>query len=93
MNRNRFQRHFAELCAVCSGLETEVNYLYGMSPFSARDVEFREMPATAEDIRDALTSCSRERSQGVNNLPFELYIHMPDLFGTNSSRMEKYPDL
>ncbi|XP_014785363.1 uncharacterized protein LOC106880069 [Octopus bimaculoides] len=38
------------------------------------------MPITAEDIWDAMSSCTRERSLGFDGRPFVLYLHMPDLF-------------
>ncbi|WP_347046857.1 hypothetical protein, partial [Escherichia coli] len=98
-----FQRHFADLYGARGGQEAEVNftsYLDGMPRLSARDVEFCEMPITAKDIREALTSCTRERSPGLDGLPFELYIYMPDLFGEllrdvycNWQQNGEYPNL
>lgn len=48
---------------------------------SARDVTFYKIPITAEDKRDALASFTGEQSLGPGVLPFELYIHMPNLLG------------
>lgn len=36
---------------------------------------------TAIDVRDAMSSCTREKSPGMDDPAFELYLHLPDLFG------------
>lgn len=49
------------------------DFLAGDPRRSAREAEYSEGPITSE--------CSMERSPGLNGLPCEFYICMPDLFG------------
>jgi hypothetical protein len=80
-----FQRHFAELFGARGVAEGEgvnfTTYLDGMPRLSDMDAEFCEMPITAEEIRNAMTGCAREKSPGLDGLPYEFYYHLPDLFG------------
>lgn len=49
--------------------------------FSARDVEFCKKLTTAEEVQEAMTGWTMERSLGPDGLLYELYCQMPDLFG------------
>lgn len=78
-----FLRNFAEIYGAGCGPEVKVNFtshLDGMPRLSARDEEFCEMPITTKNICDLLASCTRKRSSRLDDLLFELYIHMSDSF-------------
>lgn len=68
-----FQWYFFELCS--SGTVVDfTSYVSDMPRFSKRNAKFCEMPITAEDIRDAMKGCTREKSLRRDGLPFELYL-------------------
>lgn len=56
------------------------SYIDGILRLSARDEEFCKLPITARDIRDVMTSYTNEKSTDPDGLPFEFYLHIPDLF-------------
>lgn len=38
------------------------------------------MLITAEDMWDAMTSCTRKKSSELDDLPFQFYLHIPYFF-------------
>ncbi len=81
-----FQQHFAQLFGASGERPSETAldfsaYLNGLPRLSAVDAESCEKPITADEIRMAVSGCAKNKSPGLDGLPYELYTNMPDLFG------------
>lgn len=72
-----YPRHFARLYKEPGSQEVQVSFSFYLS---AKDVKFREIPISAENILNSLASYTRKRSLGLVGLHFELYIHLSVFF-------------
>lgn len=56
-------------------------YPEGVYGISVRDTVFWEMSITGEDTWEEMTCCSRWKSSQLDDQPYELNLHLRDLFG------------
>lgn len=84
-----FQQYFAQLLGTKNRLDNRTNfhvYLDGLPRLSASEAECCKRPITSAEILEAMKSCVRGRSLGLDDLRYEFYISMPDLFRGSLSR-------
>ncbi|GAB1601854.1 hypothetical protein Ahia01_000463900, partial [Argonauta hians] len=78
-----FQQHFTQLFEQGGVPGEDIDfrpYLDDMPRLSVTEVELCEKPITATEIEDALGRCRKRKSPGVDGLPYEFFVNMPDLF-------------